>query len=50
MKAFTLGVETSNRWTPSGSWPDHPVALAMQIYADFNKEHGTDFEFKLKKP
>jgi hypothetical protein len=23
-------------------------AVAKQIYADFNKEHGTDFEFKLK--
>jgi len=24
-------------------------AVARKIYADFNKEHGTDYEFQLKK-
>ena len=30
-------------------FPEEVNELAEQIYADFNKEHGTDFKFKLKK-
>ena len=29
-------------------WPEEFNAVADKIYADFNKEHGTDFEFNLK--
>jgi ribonuclease Z len=29
-------------------WPEEVNALAEQIYADFNKENGTDFKFELK--
>ncbi len=30
-------------------WPKEVNALAEQIYADFNKKHGTYFKFQLKK-
>jgi len=30
-------------------WPDEMNNLTEQIYEDFNKKHGTDFEFQLKK-
>jgi ribonuclease Z len=30
-------------------WPQEMTALAEQIYADFNQEHGSDFKFQLKK-
>jgi ribonuclease Z len=30
-------------------WPEEVNPLVEQIYADFNKEHGTDFKFQLKK-
>jgi hypothetical protein len=30
-------------------WPDEMEEIADKIYADFNKEHGTDYEFQLKK-
>jgi len=30
-------------------WPEEFNAVADKIYADFNKEHGTDFKFQLKK-
>ena len=30
-------------------WPEEFQVLTEQIYADFNKEHGTDFTFQLKK-
>jgi ribonuclease Z len=29
-------------------WPEEFDAVADKIYADYNKEHGTEFEFKLK--
>jgi hypothetical protein len=31
-----------------GGWPKEANDIAEQIYEDFNKEHGTSFEFKLK--
>jgi ribonuclease Z len=34
-------------WVLDG-WPKEANEMAEQIYEDFNKEHGTDFEFKLK--
>jgi ribonuclease Z len=30
-------------------WPEEFNALADKIYSDFNKEHGTDYKFQLKK-
>ena len=30
-------------------WPKEFNGITEQIYADFNKEHGTDFKFQLKK-
>ena len=30
-------------------WPEEFNALTEKIYADFNKKHGTDFKFQLKK-
>jgi ribonuclease Z len=30
-------------------WPKEIQAVAEQIYEDFNKEHGTDYKFQLKK-
>ena len=30
-------------------WPDELNGLTEKIYADFNKKHGTNIEFKLKK-
>jgi hypothetical protein len=30
-------------------WPEEVEPLAQEIYADFNKEHGTDYKFQLKK-
>jgi ribonuclease Z len=30
-------------------WPEEFNAVADEIYSDFNKEHGTDFKFQLKK-
>ena len=30
-------------------WPEEVNGLAEQIYSDFNKEHGTDYKFQLKK-
>ena len=30
-------------------WPEEFNAVADKIYADFNKEHGTDYKFQLKK-
>jgi ribonuclease Z len=30
-------------------WPKDVNALAEKIYADFNKKHGTDYKFQLKK-
>jgi ribonuclease Z len=30
-------------------WPQEFQALTEQIYADFNKEHGTEFKFQLKR-
>jgi ribonuclease Z len=30
-------------------WPEEVTPLAEQIYADFNKKHGTDYKFQLKK-
>ena len=30
-------------------WPEELDAVADKIYTDFNKEHGTDFKFQLKK-
>ena len=30
-------------------WPDEMNDLTEQIYADFNKKHGTDFKYQLKK-
>jgi ribonuclease Z len=30
-------------------WPEEFDEVAQKIYADFNKKHGTRFEFKLKK-
>jgi ribonuclease Z len=30
-------------------WPDEMNEVADEIYADFNKEHGTDYRFQLKK-
>ena len=30
-------------------WPEQVNGLMEQIYADFNKKHGTDYEFQLKK-
>ena len=26
-----------------------PLAVAKEIYADFNREHGTDYKFQLKQ-
>ena len=30
-------------------WPEELDPVAEKIYADFNKKHGTDFKFQLKK-
>jgi ribonuclease Z len=30
-------------------WPEEMQGVAEQIYIDFNKKYGTDFEFQLKK-
>ena len=30
-------------------WPDEMQKVAEEIYAEFNKKHGTNFEFQLKK-
>ena len=30
-------------------WPEEFNAITEKIYADFNKKHGTNFKFKLKK-
>ena len=30
-------------------WPKEMQGVAEQIYTDFNKKHGTDFKFQLKK-
>jgi hypothetical protein len=30
-------------------WPKEFNDLADKIYADFNKQHGTDYKFQLKK-
>jgi ribonuclease Z len=30
-------------------WPEEFDAVAEKIYADFNKEHGSDYKFQLKK-
>ena len=35
-------------WILDG-FPDEIVAVAKKIYADFNEENGTDYEFQLKK-
>jgi len=35
-------------WVLDG-FPDEVDAVAKKIYADFNEEHGTDYEFQLKK-
>jgi len=35
-------------WIVEG-FPEEVQTLTEQIYADFNKEHGTSFEFQLKK-
>ncbi len=34
-------------WILDG-FPDEVDAVAQQIYADFNNEHGTDYKFQLK--
>jgi ribonuclease Z len=34
-------------WILDG-FPDEVDAVAQQIYADFNKEHGTDYKFQMK--
>jgi ribonuclease Z len=34
-------------WVLDG-FPDEVDAVAKQIFADFNKEHGTNYKFKLK--
>jgi ribonuclease Z len=34
-------------WVLDG-WPKEANDIAVQIYEDFNKEHGTDYKFKLK--
>ena len=35
-------------WVIEG-WPEELQAITEQIYDDFNKEHGTDYKFQLKK-
>ena len=30
-------------------WPEEFQGLTEQIYDNFNKKHGTDFKFQLKK-
>jgi ribonuclease Z len=35
-------------WVIEG-WPEAVTPLAEKIYSDFNKEHGTDYKFQLKK-
>jgi ribonuclease Z len=35
-------------WVLDG-FPDEVTALTEQIYADFNEEHGTNYEFQLKE-
>jgi ribonuclease Z len=35
-------------WILDG-FPDEANDIAKQIYSDFNKEHGTDYEFQLKE-
>jgi len=35
-------------WVIEG-WPEEANQLAEEIYSVFNKEHGTDFKFELKK-
>jgi ribonuclease Z len=35
-------------WVYDG-WPEEVTPLAEKIYSDFNKEHGTDYKFQLKK-
>jgi hypothetical protein len=35
-------------WVLDG-FPEEVDAVAKKIYADFNEEHGTDYEFQLKK-
>ena len=35
-------------WVLDG-FPEEVDAVARKIYADFNEEHGTDYEFQLKK-
>ena len=39
----------ASRITTLAGWPEELNDLANQIYADFNKEHGTDFRFQLKR-
>ena len=34
-------------WVVDG-FPEEVKVLTESIYADFNEEHGTDFQFKLK--
>ena len=35
-------------WVIEG-FPEEVNVIAEQIYADFNKQHGTDYKFQLKK-
>ncbi len=30
-------------------WPEEVTVLAEEIYSDFNKEHGTNYKFQLKR-
>ena len=30
-------------------WPEEVTVLADEIYSDFNKEHGTNYKFQLKR-
>jgi hypothetical protein len=30
-------------------WPEEVQVVAEKIYKDFNKKHGTDYKFQLKK-
>ena len=49
-KQFTAGQDRYQ--TPDSvleGWPDELQAITEKIYEDFNKEHGTNFEFKLKR-
>ena len=50
MKEITSGDDRYQ--TPDSvlaGWPEEFNGVADQIYADFNKKHGTDLKFQLKK-